>query len=61
MARPLRLWAACTLLLAAQFAGFGAQAQDTAGYPARPVKIMSIARLTDMAQAQGLRTRLVPV
>ena len=40
MARPLRLWAACTLLLAAQFAGFGAQAQDTAGYPARPVKII---------------------
>ena len=24
----------------AQFAGFGAQAQDTAGYPARPVKII---------------------
>ena len=40
MARPLRLRAACTLLLAAQFAGFGAQAQDTAGYPARPVKII---------------------
>ena len=40
MARPLRFWAACTLLLAAQFAGFGAQAQDTAGYPARPVKII---------------------
>ncbi len=40
MARPLCLWAACTLLLAAQFAGFGAQAQDTAGYPARPVKII---------------------
>ena len=40
MARPLRLWAACTLLLAAQFAGVGAQAQDTAGYPARPVKII---------------------
>src|SRR5215470_7094588 len=37
MARPLRLWAACTLLLAAHF---GARAQDTAGYPTRPVKII---------------------
>jgi len=40
MARPLRLGAACTLLLGALFAGFAAQAQDTAGYPARPVKII---------------------
>jgi len=40
MARPLRLWAACTLLLCALFIGFGARAQDTAGYPARPVKII---------------------
>ena len=40
MARPLRLWAACTLLLWALFTGFGARAQDTAGYPARPVKII---------------------
>src|SRR5262249_13759246 len=35
MARLLRLWAACTLLLGALFVGFGAQAQDTGGYPAR--------------------------
>jgi tripartite-type tricarboxylate transporter receptor subunit TctC len=40
MARTLRLWAACTLLLCALFTGFGARAQDTAGYPARPVKII---------------------
>ena len=40
MARLLRLRAACTLLLGALFAGFGAQAQDTAGSPARPVKII---------------------
>jgi tripartite-type tricarboxylate transporter receptor subunit TctC len=40
MARPLHLWAACTLLLCALFTGFGARAQDTAGYPARPVKII---------------------
>ena len=40
MARPLRLWAACTLLLCTLFTGFGAWAQDTAGYPARPVRII---------------------
>jgi len=40
MTRPLRLWAACALLLGALLAGSGAQAQDSGGYPARPVKII---------------------
>ena len=40
MSRPSRLSAAGTLLLGALFTGFGAQAQDTAGYPVRPVKII---------------------
>ena len=40
MARPLRLWAAGTLLLGVLLAGFDAQAQDATGYPARPVKII---------------------
>lgn len=40
MPRLLPLSAAGTLLLGALFTSFGAQAQDTAGYPARPVKII---------------------
>ena len=40
MSRPSRLSAAGTLLLSALFTAYGAQAQDTAGYPARPVKII---------------------
>ena len=40
MHRLLRLTAAGTLLAGALLANFAAKAQDTAGYPARPVKII---------------------
>ena len=40
MTRPSCLSAAGAVLLGALFVGFSAQAQDTAGYPARPVKII---------------------
>ena len=40
MHRLLRLSAAGTLLAGALFGNFAAAAQDTGGYPARPVKII---------------------
>lgn len=40
MTRPSCLSAAGAVLLGALFVGFSEQAQDTAGYPARPVKII---------------------
>ena len=40
MTRPSCLSAAGAVLLGALFVGFSAQAQDTAGYPVRPVKII---------------------